>query len=125
MACACAYRMHYSPLCVWPVHVNTGCIIAPCVYAMFSNNRLMDNSDELYDDAMRNYSFNFRDLRFSPEGNYLASVTVEMCLRVWDVKSGYQCKAVYYGPVNKFGFAAESEIIAGEATGNRKHISFE
>ena len=65
-----------------------------------------------------------RDMAFSPTGSYLATVAVEMTLRVWDVGDGYSPKAVYYSPVNKLGFLTENELVVGEATGNRHYLQF-
>ena len=65
-----------------------------------------------------------RDLKYSPDGCHLASVAVEMCLKVWNAKAGYKLETAWYGPTNKLAFVKDNVIMLGEATGNKRRITF-
>lgn len=66
-----------------------------------------------------------RDMGFSPSGRYLATVAVEMSLRIWDFSDNFNMVCAWYGPINQLGFIAENVLVLGEATGNRRIIQFQ
>ena len=66
-----------------------------------------------------------KDVKFSPATRYLATVAVEMSLRIWDVESDFCLKSVYYAPVNKMDFTSEDVMVTGESTGNLRYLKID
>lgn len=73
---------------------------------------------------LEGHSGTVRDFAYNRSGTVLASVAVEMSVRIWDVRNKYALKCVHYGPVDRITFAAEGLLIGGESTGNRKYLKF-
>ena len=64
-----------------------------------------------------------KSLRFSPGSQYMVTGAVEQRVLLYKV-GDFSLKAAFYCPVNCLAFKDDSHVFVGEATGNRKLLSW-
>ena len=57
--------------------------------------------------------------------DFFVSASVDMTMRIWDVKKGFWLHSVYYAPINQLGFVKSNVLVIGESTGNKKYVEFD
>ena len=64
-----------------------------------------------------------KDIKFSTSGKHMVT-SAGLSMRIWDVTNDVTLKSTYYSPVNCATFVGDDIILAGEATGNLKMLTF-
>ena len=83
--------------------------------------KLSANSVDLLHTISMHTSY-IRDIEFNETGTRMASAG-GLSLRIWNVSDNFKMISAYYGPVSVTCFLGDV-IVAGEATGNLKYLSF-